>query len=112
MTLIPKFIYLYIFRPESREAGLESTIAGPQDSVLEHTSSASIQPARLTPLMFSRPHVCARVSASGLLIKVDAHSPREGQSATVELHSVASLLQHTQEYRELTIFPGPLKPKV
>ena len=80
---------------------------------MEHTTStSSILPNRLTPLMFSRPHVCARLSASGLLVKVEAHSPREGQSATVELHSVASLLQHTQEYRELVIFPGPLKPKV
>jgi len=97
-------------RPESRQAGQESTIAGPQDSIVDQ-SSAQILPDRLTPLMFSRPHVCARISASGLLVKVDAHSPRDGQSATVELHSVAALMQHTQDYRQLTMFPGPLKPK-
>ena len=102
----------YIFRPESREVGQESTIYGPQETTTEHSTSGPILPSRLTPLMFSRPHVCARVSASGLLVKVEAHSPREGQSATVELHSVSSLLQHTQNYKELSIFPGPLKPKV
>lgn len=97
-------------RPESRQAGQESTIAGPQDSIVDQ-SSAHILPDRLTPLMFSRPHVCARISGSGLLVKVDAHSPRDGQSATVEIHSVAALMQHTQDYRQLTLFPGPLKPK-
>ena len=35
-----------------------------------------VLPERLTPLMFSRPHVCARMSASGLLVKVEPNNPR------------------------------------
>jgi hypothetical protein len=67
---------------------------------------------RLTPLMFSRPHPCARLGPSGLLVKVEAASPRDGQSAAVELHSLAALLAHTPEHLELAGFPGPLKPGV
>merc|ERR1719228_1938939 len=74
--------------------------------------SASALPARLTPLMFSRPHTCARISASGLLVKVEPNNPQEGQTATVELHSMAALLRDTKESQELSMFPGPLKPGV
>ena len=45
------------YRPESRQAGQESTIYGAEDSKWQ---SSSQLPERLTPLMFSRPHVCAR----------------------------------------------------
>ena len=89
-------------------------------------------PERLTPLMFSRPHVCARMSASGLLVKVEPSNPRvsvlsrnrffmyvscflclvfqDGQTATVEVHSISSLLQNSRKNHELSVFPGPLKP--
>ena len=89
-------------------------------------------PERLTPLMFSRPHVCARMSASGLLVKVEPSNPRvsvlsrnrffmyvsrflclvfqDGQTATVEVHSISSLLRDSRESQELSVFPGPLKP--
>ena len=62
---------------------------------------------------------------------VDAANPLEGQNATVELHTISSLLANTPEHRleigtlswmlldslasscrELTAFPGPLKPGV
>jgi hypothetical protein len=62
--------------------------------------------------MFSRPHPCARLSATGLLVKVEAASPRDGQSAAVELHSLAALLAHTPEHQQLASIPGPLKPGV
>ena len=41
------------------------------ESFTGHASPGSVLPERLTPLMFSRPHVCARMSASGLLVKVE-----------------------------------------
>merc|ERR550532_2870603 len=69
-----------------------------------------VLPERLTPLMFSRPHVCARMSASGLLVKVEPNNPRDGQTATVEVHSISSLLRDSRESQELSAFPGPLKP--
>ena len=52
-----------------------------------------------------------RISSTGLLVKVEAASPLDGQNATLELHSVAALLAHTREYRQLLAFPGPLKPR-
>ena len=92
-------------------------------------------PERLTPLMFSRPNVCARMSASGLLVKVETQQPtgecsvekpilyvrmyvsrflclvfQDGQTATVEVHSISSLLRDSRESQELSVFPGPLKP--
>lgn len=51
------------------------------------------------------------MSASGLLVKVEATAPQEGQTATVELHSVSALLAHTKDHAQLTAFPGPLKPR-
>jgi len=75
-------------------------------------NTGAVVPARLTPLMFSRPHTCARISAGGLLVKVDPNNPQEGQTATVELHSLAAILRDTKESEELEMFPGPLKPGV
>ena len=63
---------------------------------------------------------------------VEPANPREGQNATVELHTISSLLANTPEHRleglsssspfylldltslprELSAFPGPLKPGV
>jgi len=74
--------------------------------------STSVLPDRLTPLMFSRPHTCARMSAGGLLVKVEPRNPQEGQTATVEVHSLAAILRDTKESQELEMFPGPLKPGV
>merc|ERR1719318_2103383 len=80
-----------------------------QTNMYENTS---VLPARLTPLMFSRPHTCARMSAGGLLVKVEPRNPQEGQTATVEVHSLAAILRDTKESQELEMFPGPLKPGV
>ena len=87
--------------------------------------------------MFSRPIMCARMSASGLLVKVETQQPtgecsvnvktpnlyvrmyvsrflclvfQDGQTATVEVHSISSLLQDSRKNHELSVFPGPLKP--
>ena len=45
-------------------------------SATDHRTPSPVLPERLTPLMFSRPHVCARMSASGLLVKVEPNNPR------------------------------------
>ena len=47
---------------------------------------------------------CTRISASGLVVVVEATAPREGQSATVQLHFLSSLLQHTAEYQVLAVY--------
>eukprot|EP00092_Neocalanus_flemingeri_P007473 GFUD01008070.1.p1 GENE.GFUD01008070.1~~GFUD01008070.1.p1 ORF type:complete len:2334 (+),score=842.22 GFUD01008070.1:46-7047(+) len=122
-----------IDRPSSAQTGRDEFAAqfhgnsGVEDSSiraeLEQFSNYSVDqasmyesghtlPARLTPLMFSRPHTCARISAGGLLVKVEPSNPQEGQTATVELHSLAAILRDTQESQELIMFPGPLKPGV
>ena len=37
---------------------------------------------------------------------------QDGQSATIEFHSVEALLRDTQESQELSSFPGPLRPEL
>ena len=68
--------------------------------------------SRLTPMMFTRPHPCARISAGGLLVCVEPSYPHEGQKAQVEVHSLAAILRDTRESQELEMLPGPLKPGV
>ena len=58
------------------------------ESFTGHASPGSVLPERLTPLMFSRPHVCARMSASGLLVKVEPNNPR------VNIFSVPTNILH------------------
>ena len=93
----------------SIRAELEQYNSG-HSSLTQDTSSNNVLPERLTPLMFTRPHVCARISSSGLLVKVEPNNPQDGQTATIELHSLATLLRDTRESQELAAFPGPLKP--
>ena len=40
------------------------------------------------------------------------HIFQDGQSATIEFHSVAALLRDTKESQELSSFPGPLRPEL
>ena len=72
-------------------------------SSLTH-DTGNVLPERLTPLMFTRPHVCTRISSSGLLVKVEPNNPQEGQTATIELHSLAALLRDTRDSQELAAF--------
>ena len=44
-------------------------------------------------------------------MKVDATSPQDGQTATVEMHSVSALMAHTRQRQPLGSVPGPLRPK-
>eukprot|EP00062_Callorhinchus_milii_P017240 gi/632969374/ref/XP_007901053.1/ PREDICTED: protein transport protein Sec16A isoform X2 [Callorhinchus milii] len=65
-------------------------------------------PRPVTPEKFMIPHVCARFSPGGQLLKVLPNLPSEGQPALVELHSLETMLQHLPEQEELRNFPGPL----
>ena len=71
-------------------------------------NNESVVVDRLTPKLFSTCHVKATFGPLGLMAKVDAKSPLEGQSATVELHSIRSLLQ--AQAKEYQSYPGPLIP--
>ncbi|XP_033116693.1 protein transport protein Sec16A-like isoform X2 [Anneissia japonica] len=65
-------------------------------------------PPRRTPTKFSLPHILGRFSPGGHLVKVLANAPGEGATATVEIHSIEAMLDHTAESQELRSFPGPL----
>lgn len=62
---------------------------------------------RLTPAKFATAHLKASIS-SGRLLKVLPHYSLDGQNATIEICSLQSLLSSNEEYRELSVFPGPL----
>eukprot|EP00095_Tigriopus_kingsejongensis_P000182 snap_masked-scaffold487_size158652-processed-gene-0.14 protein:Tk00182 transcript:snap_masked-scaffold487_size158652-processed-gene-0.14-mRNA-1 annotation:"hypothetical protein Phum_PHUM296360" len=65
---------------------------------------------RITPAKFSSPHVKASFGVLGLMAKVTAKNPLDGQNAVVEIHSVQALLKHCDQSKELAQFPGPLVP--
>ena len=88
-----------------------SSILGTSSAPTPSPVPPTAPPDRLTPLMFSRPHVCARM-ASGVLVKLEPNNPQEGQTASVEIHSIEALLRNTLHSQELVAFPGPLKPGV
>ena len=57
-------------------------------------------------------HTCSRMLAGGLLVKVEPRNPQEGQTATVEVHSLAAFLRDTIESQEMEMYPGALKNDV
>ncbi|MBN3322407.1 SC16A protein, partial [Atractosteus spatula] len=65
-------------------------------------------PRPVTPEKYTVPHMCARFGPGGLLIKILPNLPSEGQPALVEMHSMETVLQDSQEQEELRSFPGPL----
>ncbi|KAI1904768.1 hypothetical protein AGOR_G00009090 [Albula goreensis] len=65
-------------------------------------------PRPMTPEKYSVPHRCARFGPGGQLIQVLPNLPSAGQPALVEIHSMETMLQDTQEQQELRCFPGPL----
>ena len=69
-----------------------------------------VQPSRLTPVKFTSAHVNSVLGPMGHLVKVDAKNPRDGQTATLEFHSLKSLMSKVPGFKELQIFPGPLVP--
>ncbi|KAJ8377624.1 hypothetical protein AAFF_G00255330 [Aldrovandia affinis] len=65
-------------------------------------------PRPMTPEKYSVPHRCARFGPGGQLIQVLPNLPSAGQPALVEIHSMETMLQDTQEQQDLRTFPGPL----
>ncbi|KAJ1527871.1 hypothetical protein ONE63_007809 [Megalurothrips usitatus] len=88
--------------PFSRESGRG---VGHGESSLDETNS-SIQ--RLTPFKFSTAHVKGILTRGGHLLKVVPSYPLDGQSATVEVHSMQSLIPQDQNLHDLLALPGPL----
>ncbi|XP_064420405.1 protein transport protein Sec16A isoform X2 [Latimeria chalumnae] len=80
----------------------------PAQSGWQSVEQVVAPPRPITPEKFSIVHVCVRFSPGGHLIKVLPNLPSEGQPALVELHSLETILQNTQEQEELRSFPGPL----
>ncbi|KAJ8339052.1 hypothetical protein SKAU_G00358380 [Synaphobranchus kaupii] len=67
-----------------------------------------VPPRPMTPEKYSVPHRCARFGPGGQLIQVLPNLPSAGQPALVEIHSMETMLQDTQEQQDLRSFPGPL----
>ena len=62
----------------------------------------------MTPPKYLLPHVRVCFGATGQLVTVLPTRPAEGQPATVEIHSLESLLSDNPQLEELKSFPGPL----
>ena len=61
-------------------------------------------------LLFRSPHVNGIFGPLGELLKVKAKSPKDGQTATLEFHSLYSIMSRQPGCKELKAFPGPLVP--
>ena len=74
-----------------------------------YTGSTTV-PAEVIPepLKFSTPHVNGIFSSNGSrFLKVPAKSPLlDGHRATLEFHSLKSLMSKQPEFKELQTFPG------
>ncbi|XP_034866608.1 protein transport protein Sec16B isoform X2 [Mirounga leonina] len=60
------------------------------------------------PMKFYIPHVPVSFGPGGQLVCVGPRSPRDGQTALVELHSMEVILNYSEEQEELRTFSGPL----
>lgn len=60
------------------------------------------------PMKFYIPHVPVSFGPGGQLVYVSPSSPRDGQTALVELHSMEIILNYSEEQEELRTFSGPL----
>ncbi|XP_048081025.1 protein transport protein Sec16B isoform X1 [Ursus arctos] len=60
------------------------------------------------PMKFYIPHVPVSFGPGGQLVCVGPSSPRDGQTALVELHSMEVILNYSEEQEELRTFSGPL----
>ncbi|XP_037362315.1 protein transport protein Sec16B [Talpa occidentalis] len=61
-----------------------------------------------TPMKFYIPHVPVSFGPGGQLVRVGPSSPRDGQTALVELHSMEVILNDSEEQEEMRAFSGPL----
>ena len=61
-------------------------------------------------LLFRSPHVNGIFGPLGELLKIKAKSPLDGATATLEFHSLKSIMSRQPGCKELKAFPGPLVP--
>ena len=81
--------------------------------LVSNSAKAEISVKRLTPVKFSTPHVNGFFSATnGRFLKIPAKSPQDGQTATLEFHSVKSLMSRQPGFKELHSFPGRFDKKI
>lgn len=66
----------------------------------------TITSQRLTPAKFPTAHVKVSIT-SGKLVKILPNYPLDGQTASVEIHSLQNFF-NDHEFSELNEFPGPL----
>jgi hypothetical protein len=60
----------------------------------------------MTPHKFSCPHVIARFSPGGILLRVLPNSPKDGVAAHIEFHDLNALLGDLPTAQEMKFFPG------
>uniref|UniRef100_A0A673UVN1 Protein transport protein sec16 n=1 Tax=Suricata suricatta TaxID=37032 RepID=A0A673UVN1_SURSU len=60
------------------------------------------------PMKFYISHVPVSFGPGGQLVRVGPSSPRDGQTALVELHSMEIILSYSEEQEEMRTFSGPL----
>ena len=65
---------------------------------------------RLTPMKFVSPHVKGIFGPVKGILKIKAKSPKDGQTATLEIHSIKAIMSRQPGFKELHGFPGPLVP--
>lgn len=67
--------------------------------------------SRMTPVKFGSAHVKGVFGVRGNFLRVDGKNPLlDGQSASVSMHSLQTMLSELPEAREMAAFPGPLVP--
>ena len=71
-------------------------------------ATSNDQQSRMTPSKFISAHVKGVFGANGLFVNITGKNPQLGQSATVEMHVLQSVLR--EQNKDLENFPGPLVP--
>ena len=65
---------------------------------------------RLTPMKFVSPHIKGIFGPVKGIVKIKAKSPKDGQTASLEIHSIKAIMSRQPGFKELHGFPGPLVP--
>ena len=67
--------------------------------------------SRMTPAKFGSAHVKGVFGVKGNFVRVDGKNPLlDGQSASVSMHSLQTMMSELPEAKEMAAFPGPLVP--
>lgn len=81
------------------------------DNMQEYIPPGDNVVRRMTPAKFGSAHVKAVFGVMGNFARVDGKNPvLDGQSASVSMHSLQTMLAELPEAKEMAAFPGPLVP--